>query len=524
MYLAKTLTGSNGLPYWHIEKRNLSDGALVWERDSGQGFVSALTIDSQYLYVVGLGGGAAPWRIEKHRLSDGALVWKKVDNQNPNLTPYAIAVDSQHVYITAKKPLNVTWSIWHIEKRNLSDGALVWERDGVYGTPLAIAVDSQYMYVGGLREGAAALWHIEKRNLSDGALVWERDGEYGTPLAIAVDSQYMYVGGYYGLLPAYWRIEKHRLSDGALVWKVEATNAAEVTGLAIDSQYMYVVGIGGNAAPWRIEKRNLSDGSLIWQMDFLNAQPSDIAIDSKYMYVVGYDLSPTHWRIEKRNLSDGALVWKVEDASEMAKRLAIDAHYAYVVFDRHIEKRWLTNGNLVCFDTQTCADGTPAGQCVPGNPPQYCDANANLVDNCTQCNCPSGYSCDTSTGTCTPAPSCKQYAEDNPSVITPSVEDTAFERSANGDFWYVVGYHNNWRIEKWRVDGGRFTLCDAATCGTGFGDAGSGIVTEQIVGGPEGVALDMASGVMYLAGTHEDASTWRVERRQLSTGALFCAP
>ena len=73
---------------------------------------------------------------------------------------------------------------WRIEKRNLSDGALVvgFGTGGVVtNNPSGrtdwagfIAIDSTYMYVTGYDESPGAgneQWRIEKRNLSDGALV-----------------------------------------------------------------------------------------------------------------------------------------------------------------------------------------------------------------------------------------------------------------------------------------------------------------------------------------------------------------
>jgi len=48
--------------------------------------------------------------------------------------------------------------------------------------------------------------------------------------------------------------------------------------------------------------------------------------------------------------------------------------------------------------TPTCADGTPYGNCSV-NQPAYCDGGT-LVDYCSNCGCPSGYSCETATESC----------------------------------------------------------------------------------------------------------------------------
>jgi len=57
--------------------------------------------------------------------------------------------------------------------------------------------------------------------------------------------------------------------------------------------------------------------------------------------------------------------------------------------------------NQVCYlppGTLTCSDGTLYGQCSV-TLPKYC-ANGILVDNCTECGCPTGYSCNATTNYC----------------------------------------------------------------------------------------------------------------------------
>jgi hypothetical protein len=46
-----------------------------------------------------------------------------------------------------------------------------------------------------------------------------------------------------------------------------------------------------------------------------------------------------------------------------------------------------------------CGDGTPYEQCS-STKPLYCDNNGNLINYCTQCDCPSGQTCNTTTETC----------------------------------------------------------------------------------------------------------------------------
>ena len=165
---------------------------------------------------------------------------------------------------------------WRIEKRNLSDGALVvgFGTGGVVtnnpsgGRDRAgdIAIDSTYMYVAGTDQSPGNnQWRIEKRLLSTGAL----DASFGTggvvtnnpsggddwTYFIAIDSTYMYVAGTDespGAGNEQWRIEKRLLSTGALdasfgtggvVMSNPSGNGDYAGFIAIDSTYMYVHGM-----------------------------------------------------------------------------------------------------------------------------------------------------------------------------------------------------------------------------------------------------------------------------------------
>jgi hypothetical protein len=62
---------------------------------------------------------------------------------------------------------------------------------------------------------------------------------------------------------------------------------------------------------------------------------------------------------------------------------------------------WLNVGNdckLGGTTPTTCSDGTYYDQCSSSKP-KFC-VNGNLIDKCTQCGCPSGQSCNTTTDTC----------------------------------------------------------------------------------------------------------------------------
>jgi hypothetical protein len=324
---------------WRIEKRSLYDGSLVYATTSNptgsDDQPRFITIDSQFMYIVGYETVSAvtadnQWRIEKRNLSDGSLVYAVTSNPSgKGDAAYGIAVDSQFMYIVGDHFVSGTnnWQ-WRIEKRNLSDGSLVYATTTNYSAgdeaPFGITIDSQFMYIVGWDSNGGNQWRIEKRNLSDGSLVYTTTSDPSTgddqAMSIAKDSQFMYIVGY-DTVPGNneWRIEKRNLSDGSLVY---ATTSNPTTGsdqvrfgpsLVIDSQFMYIAGWDSNGGnQWRIEKRNLSDGSLVYAVTSNPSTGDDgaraIAIDSQFMYVVGFDSAPGdyEWRIEKRNLSDGS--------------------------------------------------------------------------------------------------------------------------------------------------------------------------------------------------------------------------
>ncbi|MBI4711963.1 MAG: hypothetical protein HY762_01450 [Planctomycetes bacterium] len=356
-----------GNQQWRIEKRNLSDSSLVASFGTAGVVTSnpstatdiayAMAIDATYLYVVGsdesAGVGNSQWRIEKRNLSDGALVaafdTDGIVTSNPSsMSDYAsaIAIDATYLYVVGVD-YGPGETQWRIEKRNLSDGALVaaFDTDGIVTSnpststdrANAIVIDASSMYVAGIDSSSGpndTQWRIEKRNLSDGAL----DAGFGTggvrtsdpstgweeAFAIARDATDMYVVGS-DRFPGneQWRIEKRNLTDGSLVAgfgtagvvKVNPTDLPNyATNIAIDATYMYVVGLdyqGLGNAQWRIEKRNLSDGALVTSFGTGGVVTSDpgpyvdaanaLAIGATSLYVVGYDTATgtQQWRIEK---------------------------------------------------------------------------------------------------------------------------------------------------------------------------------------------------------------------------------
>jgi len=226
------------------------------------------------------------------------IIWSYVDNPSDNDDEASgVAVDSTGVYIVGYycSTLSASDFIWRIEKRNLTDGSIIWtqtsnpsaEFDGAY----AVAVDSSGLYVIGSDSSPGNdQWRIEKRSLATGALI----PTFGAGGVVTND-----------------------LSDGS----------DSAFGVAVDSTGIYVVGrdyLPGNPA-FRTERRSLTDGSLTWEETSNPSSGDDyaneISVDASGIYIVGSDssLGNDEWRIEKR------------DPSRPASRLALTVYPSSVM-------------------------------------------------------------------------------------------------------------------------------------------------------------------------------------------------
>lgn len=326
----------SGVSYaWRIQRRNLSDGATTWtQRVDPTGYPdwgSGIAISGAYMYVVGGKGSSATdlhWAVEKRNLSDGSLVWPV--SVNPSIgydIPGRVAADASDIYIAGydnNGSFNPGYDIqWRIEKRSQSDGSLAWAQNknymnlGDYAND--IAVDSSGVYIVGSENfGSGTMWRMEKRSLADGSIIWEREYNFSSYAdsagGVAVDSTGVYVVGYDSVLGStnyQWRMQKRDLSTGlTVIWDKTSNPTASydfANSVEVDSNGAYIAGVymNGSYYSWRIEKRSLGDGALAWEKTSAPvgyAGPYDIAVNSTGIYVVGYDSVPGNpqWRMEKR--------------------------------------------------------------------------------------------------------------------------------------------------------------------------------------------------------------------------------
>ncbi len=351
-YLYSAGFGGSG---WRIEKRKALTSALCSAAEcgiqfgtngvvtSGNGIPYAIAIDSNYMYVAGYyTPSSANWRIEKRRLDTGALCTTANcpgqafgaggtgyvnEDVNPGQHSYItdLAIDGNFMYLAGSYTTSSDED-WRIEKRNLSDGTLVWSQyydSGVSDQYPKIAIDSEYMYLWGT---AGVSGHaLQQRNLSNGV---EKPGTgiYLSGAYNQADHDIVYSGGYIYIsrgtiiTPS---IEKRLVSNLSFVsWQVSQSSTPGC--LAIDSTGIY--GIDRNTRSYL--KRDLVSGSLC------DNNPSDecggkgtfgtggevsavldsyaLAADGNYLFAAGqysFSLGGTvyDWRTEKFLGSSGAL-------------------------------------------------------------------------------------------------------------------------------------------------------------------------------------------------------------------------
>ena len=127
--------------------------AWVQEEDisSDKDEVFAITSDDTYIYITGTDGTNGEvdqqWRTEKRNKSDGGVVWAVTRNFSGDVErPMSIASDDDYVYICGNGSYD-----GKVEKRRKSDGGLIWTRSDDTNNPCnfwhtAIAVSGDYIY------------------------------------------------------------------------------------------------------------------------------------------------------------------------------------------------------------------------------------------------------------------------------------------------------------------------------------------------------------------------------------------
>jgi hypothetical protein len=532
----------------------------------------SIAIDGTYMYVAGF-DETSDWRIEKRLLTTGALdagfgTAGIVTGNSFSTIAYSIAIDSTYMYVTGNDatPNNRT------EKRLLSTGAICDGAGGVCGGVVfgsmgsttssaltvafhSIAINETYMYVA---SSDGNDFKIEKRLLTTGAL----DAGFGTAglltgdslsryaYSIAIDSTYMYVVG--EDTNGVGHIAKHLLSTGAI-----CDGAGGVCGGLVFG----------------------TSGFLIGSMS-LNRDEA-IVIDSKYMYIAGYNsiLGTQSFRMKELLLTTGGPAVLVpgnqlanQDTSATLTSTGQPFRLRELVADTNLALP--SGGGGKTFKLQYA---TKSGTCDTSfSGETYADVSSTSPISFYNQTSPDD-AATTSATTSDPTGGRTinyQTFKETPSAFTNSISaipvgqdglwdfslydngatggtsyclrtvradgggvgDTAFGTTSNGvatsssasawfdaiakdsTYMYVVGIDgfSNWRIEKRLLTTG--AICDGAggICGgVVFGTAG--VVTPSGNGQAYSIAID--STYMYVAG-NENAGTWRIEKRLLTTGEV----
>ena len=303
-----------------IEKRSLIDGSIIWRTDLGAFWFAGLAVDNSGAYLAGLFGiGPAGSRIEKRALSDGSLLWNQTiigPGHHHSRGRPVIAVDPTGVYVVSTEVV-LGCAEWKLEKRQPSDGSLMWDFVSAPSPPYcshvvsAVAVDASGVYVASMEDSQGGAV-IEKRSLGEGSLIWtqveRRVLSPATSIAVTNGAVYIIMGD---------SIERRSAQDGSLAWTQPVGKSIE--SVVADSSGVYSA--GGDSASghyeWYVEQRDPRDGSLIWAVSESPSQIQDsaygIAVDSSGLYVVGSEHNPdfpglddTWWRIEKRGTGSPA--------------------------------------------------------------------------------------------------------------------------------------------------------------------------------------------------------------------------
>ncbi len=283
---------------WRTHKYDASTGALVTAFD-GDGMATSslaatgderpqrIKVDTDYLYVAGYDNvpGNIEWRIEKRNKTTGALCISGVEcasgtfgvggvattNPSANIDRiYALAIDDTYMYVAGHDgAISAADGQWRIEKRNLSDGALVtaFDGDGIVQINPTTAdidwvndafVDDTYLYLGGFIDDDAGVWRLEKRNKTSGALeatfggggvVLSEDGADDRINAVGTDGTHLFTAGY-GTAPGdnQWVIEKRSTTTSLRTTDTFGDN--DCTGTRnIDIT-------GGNRDAWAIQSQD----------------------------------------------------------------------------------------------------------------------------------------------------------------------------------------------------------------------------------------------------------------------------
>ncbi len=327
--------GSN---QWRIQKHNKHTGAVIWTQtvnpSSGADYPMDIYLFNSSLYISGyenISSGDYRWRLEKRDPSTGTLQWSKTSNPSSGGdVGFGLCVNDSGVFMVGADYLSGK-NAWRTERRDLNTGGLIWYQNtdpnttGTTAQGYSVAANDTAIFICGYDAAPGnGQWHIEKRRISDGALLWTKTKNgsgsgYDYAKEIIIDTSGFYVvGNDFSLSTTnnQWRIEKRDITTGDTIW-TQLSNPSSyndaATSIDQDADYIYIGGsqaVTSSDGEWRVEKRGKKTGQLFCSQvsnpTSFNADNVDgISVDATGIYVSGDDViaaSNFEWRIEKYSL------------------------------------------------------------------------------------------------------------------------------------------------------------------------------------------------------------------------------
>jgi hypothetical protein len=168
--------------YMYVEERDPSTGNLIWStKDASLEYGGPAIVNNNGVYTMGLKlNNNNNYYLERKSLTDGSLIWSVAIGVNVAMIPGVIGADSTGVYdlyIASGNSQGGQYTTYY-EKRNLTDGSLIWSQaEPNFGTgpfaynqsPLPATITSSALYDGVSSD--ANLYRLQKRDLSTGNII-----------------------------------------------------------------------------------------------------------------------------------------------------------------------------------------------------------------------------------------------------------------------------------------------------------------------------------------------------------------
>ncbi len=310
--------GGSGNTHLRIFKLT-SDGNELWNKtidptggnDGANGV--AVANDGDYI-VSGYDslGNALVYKLDK---DDGSIVWNISSNPSTGSDFLkGVAIGNDGDIITVGNAKNGTKDMWYLEKINVTNGNQIWNitedpsTENDRAEDVKVDNDGNYVIVGTQYFAVNSLgWRIEKRNSSDGSLIWNKtDALSSTPFdearGVIVDSDNNYV--ICGWENTQMRVEKRSPSNGDLIWNFTRTYDSGGKDCALDTDGKYLIGgwkKDGSYKDWYVEKVD-KDGNLEWNftLDWYSDKNDEInGITSGSVYMAGMTNTNLEWGVAK---------------------------------------------------------------------------------------------------------------------------------------------------------------------------------------------------------------------------------